>query len=316
MLDAWNAPEAEHGHRAGPFHAVNLTGADVGWLAEQVRSSNDGFVPDLYLERAALTAAHLEQATLSDAHLEGAILVGAHMEGADLRPAHLKGADLRLATFDKNSHLNGAVLAGASLDQAIYDGVNLTVVDWSLAPLPGDEVTANWRKDKDMDMNDKLKDRAQRLQEFTAAVRANRVLAVTLRSQGMNEDADRYAYRAQLLQRKALRLRRRWGAAFGSWVLDLISVYGYQPIRSVIAYLLIIALFSGAYFGLGVLYAHPLSWNEAIVVSLTAFHGRGFFSIAFSPGDPQAALAAIEAVIGLLIEITFIATFTQRFFSR
>jgi hypothetical protein len=28
------------------------------------------------------------------------------------------------------------------------------------------------------------------------------------------------------------------------------------------------------------------------------------------------ALAAIEAVIGLLIEFTFIATFTQRFFAR
>jgi hypothetical protein len=75
-------------------------------------------------------------------------------------------------------------------------------------------------------------------------------------------------------------------------------------------------MFSGAYFGLGMLYAHPLSWNEAIVVSLTAFHGRGFFSTAFSPGGPQAALAAVEAVIGLLIEIAFIATFTQRLFAR
>ena len=52
------------------------------------------------------------------------------------------------------------------------------------------------------------------------------------------------------------------------------------------------------------------------MVSLTAFHGRGFFATAFLPGDPQAALAAGEAVIGLLIEITFIATFTQRFFAR
>lgn len=31
-------------------------------------------------------------------------------------------------------------------------------------------------------------------------------------------------------------------------------------------------------------------------------------------GDPSATLAAIEAVIGLLIEISFIATFTHRFF--
>jgi hypothetical protein len=32
-------------------------------------------------------------------------------------------------------------------------------------------------------------------------------------------------------------------------------------------------------------------------------------------GDPVAALASIEAVFGLLIDISFIATFTQRFFS-
>jgi hypothetical protein len=34
------------------------------------------------------------------------------------------------------------------------------------------------------------------------------------------------------------------------------------------------------------------------------------------PGDTLARLAAGEAIIGLLIEITFIATFTQRFFAR
>ncbi len=44
------------------------------------------------------------------------------------------------------------------------------------------------------------------------------------------------------------------------------------------------------------------------------FHGCGFFATAFQPGDPQAGLAALEAVFGLLIEISFIATFTQRFF--
>jgi len=33
-------------------------------------------------------------------------------------------------------------------------------------------------------------------------------------------------------------------------------------------------------------------------------------------GDTFARLAAAEAVLGLLIEISFIATFTQRFFGR
>jgi hypothetical protein len=43
---------------------------------------------------------------------------------------------------------------------------------------------------------------------------------------------------------------------------------------------------------------------------------RGFFSSVFRPGGLLAAVAAVEAFIGLLIEIVFIATFTQRFFAR
>ena len=58
------------------------------------------------------------------------------------------------------------------------------------------------------------------------------------------------------------------------------------------------------------------AWNEAIVISMTAFHGRGFFPEQFKPGDPQALVAAIEAFVGLLIEITLIATLTQRFFGK
>jgi hypothetical protein len=87
-------------------------------------------------------------------------------------------------------------------------------------------------------------------------------------------------------------------------------------LRSFATYLLVVTVFGLVYWALGAQTGHTLTWNEAGVVSLTAFHGRGFFATAFQPGDPQAAVAAIEAVIGLLIEITFIATFTQRFFAR
>ena len=113
-----------------------------------------------------------------------------------------------------------------------------------------------------------------------------------------------------------LRYRLRFGAALGSWFLDLISGYGYRPMRSFIVYVLVILAFAAVYLTLGSSNGNPLSWNEAIVISMTAFHGRGFFSTAFLPGDPQAAVAAGEALIGLFIEITFIATFTQRFFAR
>lgn len=149
-----------------------------------------------------------------------------------------------------------------------------------------------------------------------AVVGAYRQLVAQLRAQGMSEVADRFLYRAQVVQRRVYLRRFRILQYLGSLFLDLISGYGYRPGRSLIAYILVILGFAAAYFGLGGANGRPLSWNEAIVISMTAFHGRGFFSAVFQPGDLQAAVAAIEAFIGLLIEIVFIATFTQRFFAR
>jgi hypothetical protein len=119
-----------------------------------------------------------------------------------------------------------------------------------------------------------------------------------------------------VLQRRVHRLQWRPLRYLGSAFLDLISGYGYKPIRSLLSYALVILGFAVAYFALGGANGQPLSWNEAIVVSMTAFHGRGFFAAAFKPGDLVAAVAAVEAFIGLLIEIVLIATFTQRFFAR
>jgi uncharacterized protein YjbI with pentapeptide repeats len=157
-----------------------------------------------------------------------------------------------------------------------------------------------------------------RLEALGAAVRANRQLAMALRGQGLTEVADRFAYRAQVLQRKVLRRKglRGWVAFLGSWFLDRISGYGYKPMRSFITYIIVVLGFAAAYLALGGSNGQPLTWNESLVVSMTAFHGRGFFSSVFQPGDLQAAVAAVEAFIGLLIEIVFIATFTQRFFAR
>jgi hypothetical protein len=56
--------------------------------------------------------------------------------------------------------------------------------------------------------------------------------------------------------------------------------------------------------------------SEALIFSTTSFHGRGFLPGPFSLGSPITGLAAVEVVIGLFIEISFIATFTQRFFGR
>jgi hypothetical protein len=207
------------------------------------------------------------------------------------------------------------------LDQVTFDNTNLSVVDWSLVTTLGDEQTAHTSKDA----NGKPKTREARLGEYKAAVRANRILAVALRNQGMNEDADRFAYRAQLLQQQVLQRQRKFGGYVFSHILDGLAGYGYKPVRGLIAYLVVILGFAAAYslathgiftFGLAPSSIKPLQWYEALVLSISSFHGRGFFQPVQSLGDPVAIIAAAEAIVGLLIEISFIATFTQRFFGR
>ncbi len=266
-----------------------------------------------HLEQALLFQAHLERADLHDANLQGTSLGEAHVEGADLRKAHLERADLTAASFDKSSRLNGAILTGASFDQVSFDNTNLTVVDWGLVDILGDEVTARSPKDHE----GKPKDSATRLDDFKSAVRANRVLAVALRNQGLNEDADRFAYRAQLLQQQVLWRQRKVGGYFFSRFLDVLAGYGYYPGRAVLWYLATVLGFACVYYLVGHASGIIPGPLDAIVFSLTSFHGRGFFpSEKVSLHSSVIVLAALEAVIGLLIEISFIATFTQRFFGR
>ncbi|MGO8946875.1 MAG: pentapeptide repeat-containing protein [Ktedonobacterales bacterium] len=316
-LDRWDK-ETDHGERKGPFAGVKLSGADVYWAARRAKRYD---FSEAHLEGAYLGRAHLNHAILRKTRLEGASLFQAHLEGANLHDAHLEGANLTGTWFDKTTHLNNASLTGVRLDQAIFDNTNLTVVDWSPVTMLGDEQAARARKDK----AGKPKNRATRLNEYKSAVRANRVLAVTLRSQGMNEDADRFAYRAQFLQQQVLRRQRKFGGYIFSRLLDGLAGYGYKPVRGLIAYLVVIAGFAFAYglathgiltFGLPRSSIQPLQWYEALVLSISSFHGRGFFQPVQSLGDPVAIIAAAEAILGLLIEISFIATFTQRFFGR
>jgi hypothetical protein len=213
---------------------------------------------------------------------------------------------------------------------ARWGGVVLSVVDWTQtrpgllrtrieALELGDDRLARERMYAavtDKGVEQKPKTSEAWLRGYKNAVRANRQLATVLHAQGLNEDADRFAYRAQKLQRQVLRRQGRWGAAPGFWLLDILAGYGYKPMRAFIAYLVVICLFAGAYLLNAQFAMLHLRWDEALVLSISSFHGRGFFTSGVSLGDTLARLAAGEAIIGLLIEITFIATFTQRFFAR
>lgn len=280
------------------------------------------------LQRADMAAAHLEGAALVEAHLEQADLFGAHLEGAILTGTYLAGAQLDTAYLDSSTNLTNVSLDNdifgfAHLGRVRWGGADLSAISWSqakkgvrrnrpVAIVLGEERVAR----ASQDVNNRPKLRRTRLGEYEAAVRANHQLAVVLREQGLSEDADRFAYKAQFLQRQVLWLQGRPGAALGSLFLDLVAGYGYRPLRSFIAYVVIICAFAGAYL-LNAQFAAPhLTWDEALVLSISSFHGRGFFPSEISLGDTLARVAAGEAIVGLLIEITFIATFTQRYLAR
>jgi uncharacterized protein YjbI with pentapeptide repeats len=329
------------------LHSADLSGANL--------HSADLSGANLYnagLNRALLDSAHLSGANLDKADLSGAILAGADLSGArlvsadlsrtrldkaDLRGALLDKADLRGARLDSanlsGTHLDSANLSGAGFVGARMDvdtklegirldstarladinwnGVPLTRVDWEQMRRLGDEAVA-WQPRDD----DKSKDAARRRGEFTAEARANRQLATVLRDQGLNDDADRYGYRAQVLQRQVLWRQGRWLGYLGALFLDTIAGHGYRPGRSILTYVAVIVGFAAAYFMLG--HGAPLYLNpqEALFTSIISFHGRGFFPTSFNLANPITPLVALEAMCGLLIEITFIATFTNRFFAR
>jgi uncharacterized protein YjbI with pentapeptide repeats len=302
--------------------AVHLEGAKL------IGAQLDGAVlREAHLEQALLPLAHLEAATLKGAHLRGAMLSGAHLgrahlaradlcgailDKADLQGANLEDSYLDAATSVVQVSLYGRTDGPAALADIHWGDANITTLDWAHIPMLGEERRARQRKAADK----AKKDRPTRMEEYQRAVRANRQLATCLRSQGLQEDGDRFAYRAQKLHRIVLRRQHKYLRYLGSLLLGLISGYGYRPLRSVATYVLVVLAFAGAYL-LNAQFAAPhLRWDEAIVLSISAFHGRGFFTSGISLGDTLARLAAGEAILGLLIEITFIATFTQRFFAR
>lgn len=322
------------------------TVGDVTWRTWDTLTEEQHRAAAIRLRDADLKGAHLEGASLEYADLEGADLRGCHLDGANLgtanlrraycEHAHLEGADLWFAdlggAFLWHTYLQGARfyeahLGGAHLDRAVLadeDGAgprlmdahwgdaNLAVVNWSRVRLLGEERIA-----RQTEQDGTGKERATRLTEFKGAVRANRQLATALQAQGLNEDAARFAYRSQVLQRTVLALqgKRKAGPYLFSLSLALLTGYGYRMWRIVVAYIVLVSLFAALYYGFGLGHPPHISGREALILSITAFHGRVFAS-PFTPDSPQSIVTAIEAVTGFTIEGIFIAMLTQRFFGR
>ncbi len=266
-------------------------------------------------------------------------------------PTTLPATDLREAVLDPATNLGDVALGdGRTSSVRVADlrwgDANLAVIDWSplldrerrrpfarhkpFYPLGDERAAWDWRPQPFMPPAGKPScaelrkahaefDEGQakaKLDAFRAAVRANRQLATALRDQGMNEEADQFAYRAQVLQRQVFHLQHKRGRAALSAFLDLLAGYGYRPGRSLVAYVIAILGFAVGYYLIGQAVGPAFAPDGAVVFSMTSFHGRGFFPGGISIEDPITKLAAIEAFVGLIIEVSFIATFTQRFFGK
>src|SRR5207244_4298052 len=128
-----------------------------------------------------------------------------------------------------------------------WGDVNIAVVNWSAISVLGDEVETK----KSRTTYGRIKSPRECFDEYQTAVRDYRQLSVVLRNQGLNEVASRFAYRAQLIQRKVFWYQRKFGQYLFSLFLDLLSGYGYKPLRCFIAYLLVIFAFAITYFIIG-----------------------------------------------------------------
>src|SRR6266567_1753303 len=178
-----------------PFRGIKLSRADVEWLVathENAQSSQ---------------ASSDEQ----QQHPQGLDLRGADLRYADLHAlplARLRGSLTREEWEDATEEQRAAaavLLTGANLSEAHLEEADLSEAHLEKADLS--EV---------------------HMEEYEAAVRANRQLAVALRAQGLDEEAARFAYRAQLLQRIVLRRQGKFGQYLFSLLLDLLAGYGYR----------------------------------------------------------------------------------------
>lgn len=296
------------------------------------------------LEGASMQSARLDQARCRQARLEGAKLDRAHLEGADLAGASLGGkqmsdddlkririwvpnfmktqppADLRGAFFDSTTNLFAATISdrefGAiALADVHFNGVNLAVLDWRQVEKLRDEHDADENK---AELSKLVSPDIWRNSQ-QGAVRAYRQLAVALREQGMNEEADRFAFRAQKLLRPIFRYDKQGGRWLLSWGLALLAGYGFRLRHILIAYGLALTVFTGIYCAMGV-HSHAgepgirAVW-DSFLVSLSAIHGRTTFE-QLGAWSSAAWVAAFESVCGIVIEGIFVAMLIQRFFSR
>jgi len=306
------------------LRGINLAGMQLCQAVLRKADIDHGCLVGANLWRAELQGTRLERADLRHANLFGADLDRAWLWDADLRgtrlartslsATHFRGADLRGADLSETWMDSTTRLRAVKLDsrtcvaQIVWNSAPLIQVDWSQMPTVGEEAEIKGARSRE-----------ERVQRILAAEQAYDGLAAVLQNQGVKVWASRYHLRALRLDRQAELLQGHVLSWFLSWLIDMLSGYGQYTARALRAYMLVVSAFTVLYF---LLTTHlktqsaRLSWLEALVLSISSFHGRGFFPQSVGLGDPVAFAAAAEAVVGLFVELVFITTFSRRVLDR
>jgi hypothetical protein len=93
-------------------------------------------------------------------------------------------------------------------------------------------------------------------------------------------------------------------------LLFLRTGYGYRPIRLLFWYLALVFGFAALYLSSGEVPDLHSSFGAALVFSITAFHGRGFFPDNYD--SFHSLLSLIEALIGLFLEMKLLPVLIRR----
>lgn len=268
------------------------------------------------LERASFLFADLTQAILEGADLQHGTLRFAELNGTDLRNADLRGVDARDVKTGARTRLEGALLdTGTWLGGTDWNtGVPLYNVDWKKARRLGDEQLLN-RKITPKPT------RKQRIATLREVAQAYHRLAAELQKQGVVYPASTYRLREQQLLQRVARLEHRWIVWLFDGVLYIVAGYGERPLRTVGWYVFAQAIFTTLYTLIGRHGGLPFTPVDYLEFSIAAFHGRGFFPDPMGPASIGldswiTHLAIPEALVGLFIEITFIAAYTKRFINQ
>jgi hypothetical protein len=326
-----DAPDLRGTGLRGDLRGVNLSGANLSTVLINEANLAGANLRLANLSGAVINLANLSGTDLGIADLRRVLVYYTDFRGADLEASDLSGAlltgDFSGVTF-KRARIDAATVFGGEpgmdvvrirMDANIqvidvsWNGAILSRINWDEVPrLGGDEALIK-----------QATNRAGRVAAYENAARAYRELAKTLEAQGLTAPALRYRRRQHQLERAAqLRSFNLLQWVFSN-ALNLVSGYGDRPLRALGVYLAVILAFAGVYFGITtpsspIFFSgsQPLQLHEALVFSLSSFHGRGFFPSTIGLGDPVAIVAALEAVVGLFIELVLIATFTRRLFER